>query len=168
MMALIFKDYRLDIKPIIQNCLWQIGRASWGGRSREIWLVRGCNRSLIQRAMYALEHRPKTILFTPSETTARNWSFRFPGIAIALESVLSWTDEGFTLDEEFVTSKLLDCKSTAVAPPKAKPKRSSRTAINQRLVPISQSLPILDQMVALCTLRIAIRYLPTERHCFKK
>jgi hypothetical protein len=67
--------------------LWRVGKASWGGRPREVDFARHVAADNRPALVAELSRRPKAVLLLPTEASVRRWGGATTNLAIALESV---------------------------------------------------------------------------------
>ncbi|TWU54972.1 hypothetical protein Poly51_37210 [Rubripirellula tenax] len=130
----IFADTKLDVRQIVADRLWQIGRRTIATRSRELWFIRGFGPTFHADILRQLTTRPKTIVFTPSEATAHYWSRIIPNTIIALDNTVDREEYQLWLDWNAVDDRVLESEESTAPVLKPAAKRSSRTAKIERLV----------------------------------
>lgn len=128
----LFTGIRLFIRPIVVDQLWQVGRTTIANRSREIWFVRGL--CIKHRAAFFqhLGSRPKTILFTPSESMAKVYAQSLTNTIIPLESIIGHDEHRWWIDYSAIEDRVLESDKPSPSP--ARPKRASRTAKIELLI----------------------------------
>jgi hypothetical protein len=111
--------------------LWQVGKATWAGRPRDVWFGRGNRADDIAIAVETLPRRPKAIVFTPTEHGAGRWQDEIDNLVIALESALSFDGREFRLDIEHVESRIIDAGlGLEEETPERKPRKRAERAAN--------------------------------------
>lgn len=130
-----FAGLRLAIQERIPGQLWQIGKATWAGRSREIWFLRAYRHKAFADVTAQLERRPKAIYFTPTEATAGRWQDRNrKSMMLALESALSFDGQRLLLDVDYIESRIVDAGwGAAPVPNRKRKKRGDRAANIEKL-----------------------------------
>jgi len=113
----------------IGNRLWRIGRATWAGRSREVYFVRAFRRFDDRAIVAEMLRRPKSVLFFPTVLSMKRWESIAANLVIPLDAVLTFDGESFAFDVEYVESRLIDA-GFADGPKKVAPqkKRGARMA----------------------------------------
>ncbi len=122
----LFTGVRLSIRPIIVDQLWQIGRTTIANRSREIWFVRGLSMKRRADIFQHLASRPKTILFTPSESMVKVYAQSITNTIIPLETIISLDEQRWWIDHDAIEERAFE--SDKPSPPATRPKRATRTA----------------------------------------
>lgn len=124
----------LSLQERVAGQLWQVGKANWSGRSRDVWFARAYRRSAVAAAVEQLKRWPKAVVFAPTEAGAGRWRDAGGNLVIALESALSFSAGGILLDVEYVEGRIVDAgmgpDSTAPRRPK---KRGERAANIEKL-----------------------------------
>lgn len=109
--------------------LWQTGRATWAGRSREVWFARAFRRAHAGDATKVLQGRPKAIVFAPTEAGAASWQAAAGNLVIALESALSLAGGSLAFDLPYVEGRIIDAGlGPEAAPQRRAKKRGDRAA----------------------------------------
>ncbi|WP_425619084.1 hypothetical protein NA78x_002815 [Anatilimnocola sp. NA78] len=111
-----FQGLQLAIRAEVSGQLWQIGKAKWAGRIREVWFVRGSSLEQADQVTRALKSRPKAIVFCPTEASVTRWSERLPNLLLALESTLSLGETGISFDTGYVESRIVDTHAGEISP----------------------------------------------------
>lgn len=130
-LASVFTDGGATVRPreLVEGCLWQVGKATWAGRSREVWFARAFRTERTANMTKPLEGRPKAIVFTPTEVAADRWRGVTNNLVIALESTLSAVDGSLLFDTDYVEGRIADAGLRADVAPKRPPmKRGPRPA----------------------------------------
>ncbi len=129
MLAAVFSDAILAIQQRVGDQLWQIGKAKWAGRSRDVWFVRAFRRGHTNDVTDVLRTRPKAIVFAPTEAGAERWAEAVGSLVIPLEAAISLESGVIRLDNEFVEGRILDAGLGAEATPQRRTnKRADRAA----------------------------------------
>lgn len=128
-LAVAFAGVHLFPQERVAGQLWHVGKATWAGRSREVWFARAFRRDGVSDSLKALQGRPKAILFAPTEMGAERWRDAAENLVIALESTLSIVDDAIHFDADYVEGRIVDAGMgpDAVSKPRAK-RRGERTA----------------------------------------
>lgn len=103
-----FRDIQLAIHERVARHLWQVGKAHWAGRTREVWFARSFRRDAVSAVTQVLASRPKAILFAPTELGAGRWQEITPNLTLALESTLTLANGSISFDAEYVAGRLVD------------------------------------------------------------
>jgi hypothetical protein len=114
---------------VVPPRLWRLGKATWGGRPREVFIARNLNCESVPAVVRALSRNPKGILFLPTEESLRFWFTEVPLLTVSLESALSVDGAGLRFDRGYVEARMEDeglVASTARAKPPV-PRRSRRS-----------------------------------------
>lgn len=111
-----------------------MGRATWAGRSREVWFVRAFRRAYAGDATKVLQGRPKAIVFAPTETGAARWQAATGNLVIALESALSLADGSLAFDLPYVEGRIIDAGLGPEATPKRRTKKRADRAAKIELL----------------------------------
>jgi hypothetical protein len=129
LLGAIFGAIRFDLQERVAGLLWQVGKATWVGRAREVWFVRSFVPGEVDLIARALKSRPKAVLFACLEATAIRLQERLPNPILALESTVSWAADGLAFDSTYVEGRLVDL-GVGIEPAKGRPtkKRSNRAA----------------------------------------
>ncbi len=124
-----FHGANLSVQERVAGQLWQVGKANWASRSREVWFARAFRRDNVTTALKELDRRPKAILFAPTELGASRWQEATNNLVLALESTVSIDDGTISFDAEYVESRIIDAGMGPDAPPKSRArKRGARAA----------------------------------------
>jgi len=124
-----FAGVNASLQERVAGQLWQVGKATWAGRSREVWFVRAFRRGRVADALKVLEGRPKAILFAPTEAGAERWRDATANLVIALESALTFAGGAICFDADYVEGRIVDAGMGPDAPPPTRTKmRASRAA----------------------------------------
>jgi hypothetical protein len=128
-LAAAFRGVNLSLQERVPGQLWQVGKANWAGRSRDVWFARAFRRDHAAVAVKELARRPKAILFAPTEAGAGRWQETTKNLVLALETTLSFDNGTIGFDSAYVESRIVDAglgaDSVATRRPK---KRAGRTA----------------------------------------
>lgn len=108
MLGTVFRDIRQSVEERVADRLWQVGNATWVGRPREVWFLRGYRNGDAEAAIGELKRRPKAIVFAPTETGAGRWQDAVGNLVIALESAVFIEDAELRLDVDYVESRIVD------------------------------------------------------------
>ncbi len=134
LLAAAFRGISLAIEPHVSGRLWQVGKAHWAGRSREVWFARCFRRGEAAAARDIMQRRPKAILFAPTEAGSALWRQALGHLTISLESTLTLSSEGIVFDAAHVESVLIDAGLGPAAPARQRPmKRAGPAAKIERL-----------------------------------
>src|SRR5262245_61646799 len=58
---------------LLRPRLWRLGKATWAGRPREVFLARNLTAESRRAVKEALAHRPKAVLLFPTEGAVQSW-----------------------------------------------------------------------------------------------
>jgi hypothetical protein len=125
-----FRGIQLAVQERVAGHLWQVGKANWAGRSREIWFARCFRHNAAAVVAKALERRPKAILFAPTEAGASRWQENTGNLVLALESVLVLNGNGIALDAAYVEGRLVDAGLGVGSAAARRPKKRADRAAN--------------------------------------
>ena len=129
LLAAIFRDVRLAIQQRVPEQLWQVGKATWAGRSREVWFARAFRRGHVDAAIGILSTRSKAIVFAPTETGAARWHEASSNLVIPLDATVAIDDDQIEFDVEFVEGRIIDAgMGSDSAPARPPQKRGGRAA----------------------------------------
>ncbi|RIK82908.1 MAG: hypothetical protein DCC68_05175 [Planctomycetota bacterium] len=103
-----FSGVNISIQERVVGQLWQVGKANWAGRSREIWFARAFRRHQVAAAVQKLNHHPKAILFAPTEVGAGRWREATGNLVISLDAVVSLDGDHLSLDVDDVEGRIID------------------------------------------------------------
>jgi hypothetical protein len=130
LLATAFQGIQLSVRERVAGHLWQVGKASWAGRSREVWFARCFRQDAAPAVIQELQRRPKAILFAPTETGAGRWQEITRNLVLALESTLLLTDDGIGLDTSYVESRIVDAGQGTGSMGRRRPKKRGDRAAN--------------------------------------
>lgn len=139
LLAAVFAGQRASMQTLPGTRLWQVGTAAWAGRLRRVWFSNTRDPRALEAASIELSKRPKTIVFVPTVEYAVAWRrlmnerMHTPVTIVALEECLTWSEEGFVLDEEFITAQIVDSQESSSSKPTPLPKRAVRAAKIEKL-----------------------------------
>lgn len=126
-LAVLFSIARVSVQARHDDCLWQVGKATWAGRPRDVWFLRNHRDAHVAAVAAELKRRPRAVVFAPTESTASRWGGATENLFIAIESAL--TTDGLRLDSDYIESRLVDAGFGAASSRRTRPKkRSCRTA----------------------------------------
>ena len=126
LLAAVFSGIRLSVDERVAGRLWQVGKANWAGRPREVWFARAFRATA---ALDMLRSRPKAIVFAPTEIGAERWCQATGNLVIALDSTLSIDCGSIVFDSEYVEGRIVDAGLGPDAVSKRRVKRrADRTA----------------------------------------
>lgn len=129
LLSAVFRGVALSITERVPGHVWQVGKARWNGRSREVWFARCFRRTAAAAACDLLQRRPKSILFAPTEAGALRWHEATGNLALALESTLTFCAEGIGFDADYVEGRIEEAGLGPSAPlPRRAKKRGERAA----------------------------------------
>jgi hypothetical protein len=116
---------------IVPLHLWRLGKATWAGSSREVFLARNLDAENRPVAKEALGHHPKAVLLFPTEAGVQCWAGATTNPTVGLESVLCLRDGRLHFDYAHMEGRLRDAGVAGECKPKRPiPKRGTRaTAI---------------------------------------
>lgn len=123
MLATIFTDAKLAIKPQAPPHLWQMGKANWAGRSRQIWFARAFRRGRCDAAVDILGRNKMAIVFAPTDAGAARWREAAGNLVIPLDAVVSINGDRFVLDIDDIEGRIVDAGMGSKSPKKKRPKK---------------------------------------------
>ena len=130
----LFADTRLAINPVVSDLLWQIGRRTFDGRSRELLFLRCVNTKNETSIVEQLGRRTRSLVFTPLNSSAAKLDSMVPSLVIGIQDVVEFSDDRLRIDWETVEDRLIESSESEIPKPKPQPRRSSRTAKIELLV----------------------------------
>jgi hypothetical protein len=128
-LASVFADVTLSLAAKVAPYVWHVGKATWAGRSRQIWFARGFRREGCQAARSLLRANSKAVVFTPTDLGAELWHEATGNLVIPLELVTSIGSGTLMLDIEDIQARIEEAIAVDIgkkAPTKTK--RSQRAA----------------------------------------
>lgn len=134
LLAAAFQGINLAIESHVAGRLWQVGKANWAGRSREVWFARCFRRTASAAVRDVMQRRPKAILFAPTEAGAVRWQEATGNLTISLESTLTITAEEIVLDAAHVEGLLIDAGLGSATPLRRPTKKRADRAANIELL----------------------------------
>ena len=129
-----FSGINLSMQERVTGQLWQVGKANWAGRSREVWFARGYRRNQVSATIQELNRRPKAILFAPTEIGAGRWQEAISNLSLALESAFSFDDGMIEFDTAYVEGRIVDAGLASVATASRRTKKRADRAANIELL----------------------------------
>ncbi len=130
----LFADTRLGIKTIDSDFLWQIGRRTFDGQSRELLFLRCLSVKNDTSIVEQLGRRKRSLVFMPLTSSAARLDSMVSNLVIGIQDVVEFSDDRLRIDWETVEDRLLESSESDVQKPKPQPRRSSRTAKIELLV----------------------------------
>ncbi|TWT68600.1 hypothetical protein [Crateriforma conspicua] len=130
----LFADTRLAINPVVSDLLWQIGRRTYKGQSRELLFLRCVNAKNGTSIVEQLGRRTRSLVFTPLTSSAARLDTMVSNLVIGIQDVVEFSEDGLQIDWEAVEDRLIESSESNVQKPKPQPRRSSRTAKIELLV----------------------------------
>lgn len=130
MLAALFRDAVLNVQQRVPHRLWHIGKATWAGRSRELWFARAVQLHQATEIVNVLRSRPKAILFTPTEIAAERCREATGNLVIPLEAAIVLEANTLGLDVEYIEGRICDAGLTADTTPIRRPKKRAVRAAN--------------------------------------
>jgi hypothetical protein len=131
-----FSGSQANIRPVesVEGRLWHVGKATWAGRSREVWFGRAFRSAQAADIARPLQSRPKAIVFAPTDIGAERWRGATENLVISLESTLSEVDGALRFDMEYVEGRIIDAGMGPDVESQQRPmKRGPRTAKTELL-----------------------------------
>jgi len=128
-LASVFAGVTLSLAAKVAPFVWHVGKATWAGRSRQIWFARGFRRDGCQAAVSLLRANSKAVVFTPTDLGAGLWQEATGNLVIPLDLVTSLDGGTLMLDVEDIQARIEDVTVVDIckrAPTKSK--RSQRAA----------------------------------------
>lgn len=130
----LFADTRLAINPFVSDLLWQIGRRTFIGQSRELLFLRCVNGKNETSIAKQLGRRKRSLVFTPLTSSAARLDSMIPNPVISIQDVVEFSEDGLRIDWESVEDRLVESSGPELPKPKRQSRRSSRTAKIELLV----------------------------------
>lgn len=123
MLASIFADAKLAIEPQVPPHLWQVGKANWAGRSRQILFARSFRSGRCDQAIDVLERHKMAVVFAPTDAGAARWHQAAGNLVIPLDAVVSLDGDQIVLDVDDVEGRIVDAGMGSASPKKKSPKK---------------------------------------------
>ena len=128
-LASVFAGVTLSLAAKVDPYVWHVGKATWAGRSRQIWFARGFRREGCNAAVNLLRVNSKAVVFTPTDRGAGLWHEATGNLVIPLELVTSLDSGTLMLDIEDIQARIEDANATDTGKrTPTKTKRSQRAA----------------------------------------
>ena len=128
-LASVFAGVTLSLAAKVAPYVWHVGKATWAGRSRQIWFARGFRREGCKAAVSLLRANSKAVVFTPTDMGAGLWHGATGNLVIPLELVISLDSGTLMLDIEDIQARIEDAIATDTGKrTPTKTKRSQRAA----------------------------------------
>lgn len=128
-LASVFAGVTLSLAAKVAPYVWHVGKATWAGRSRQIWFARGFRREGCQAAVSLLRANSKAVVFTPTDLGAELWHEAAGNLVIPLELVTSLGNGTLMLDIEDIQARIEDANDLDIGKrTPTKTKRSQRAA----------------------------------------
>jgi len=128
-LAYVFAGVTLSLAAKVAPYVWHVGKATWAGRSRQIWFARGFQREGCQAAVSLLRANSKAVVFTPTDRGAGLWHEATGNLVIPLELVTSLDRGTLMLDIEDIQARIEDANAVEIGKRSpTKTKRSQRAA----------------------------------------
>jgi len=128
-LASVFAGVTLSLAAKVAPYVWHVGKATWVGRSRQIWFARGFRREGCQAAVSLLRANSKAVVFTPTDLGAELWHEAAGNLVIPLELVTSLDNGTLMLDIEDIQARIEDANDLDIGKrTPTKTKRSQRAA----------------------------------------
>lgn len=118
---------------VLDGRLWLLGRATWAGRSREVWFARNALRATRPALTKELVRRPKAVVLVPTEDAVRGWAGTIANPVFALATLVTDAGTGVAFDAGAVEAAFAPSGSRVKPAPK-RTKRAERTAAIEKLV----------------------------------
>lgn len=128
-LASVFAGVTLSLAAKVAPYVWHVGKATWAGRSRQIWFARGLQREGCKAAVSLLRANGKAVVFAPTDRGAGLWHEATGNLVIPLELVTSLDSGTLMLDIEDIQARIEDAIATDTGKrTPTKTKRSQRAA----------------------------------------
>ena len=128
-LASVFEGVTLSLAAKVAPYVWHVGKATWAGRSRQIWFARGFRREGCNAAVNLLRANSKAVVFTPTDLGAGLWHEATGNLVIPLELVTSLDSGKLMLDVEDIQARIGDANAVEIGKKvPTKTKRSQRAA----------------------------------------
>jgi hypothetical protein len=108
MLAAMFVDAKLAIEPQAPPHLWQVGKANWAGRSRQILFVRAFRQGRCDQAIGILCRHKMAVVFAPTGAGAARWHQAAGNLVIPLDAVLAFDGDRLALDVDDIEARIVD------------------------------------------------------------
>jgi hypothetical protein len=105
-LASVFASVMLSMAAKVAPYVWYVGKATWAGRSRQIWFAMGFQREGCQAAISLLQANSKAVVFTPTDLGAGLWHEATGNLVIPLELVTSLDSGTWLLDIEDIQARI--------------------------------------------------------------
>jgi hypothetical protein len=129
-----FGCVNLSLQERAAGQLWRVGKATWAGRSRDVWFARAFRRNGSAKAIDALKGHAKAIVFAPTDNGAERWHAATANLVIGLESTLSLDEGSIVFDTDYVEGRIIDAGMGPDAGPKRRTKRRGGRAAKIELL----------------------------------
>ena len=128
-LASVFASVTLSMAAKVAPYVWYVGKATWAGRSRQIWFAMGFQREGCQAAISLLRANSKAVVFTPPDLGAELWHEATGNLVIPLELVTSLDSGTLMLDIEDIQARIENAIAVDIGKRlPTKTKRSQRAA----------------------------------------
>ena len=128
-LASVFAGVTLSLAAKVAPYVWHVGKATWAGRSRQIWFARGFRREGCQAAVSLLRANSKAVVFTPTDLGAELWHEATGNLVIPLDLVTSLDSGTLMLDVEDIQARIEGANDLDIGKrTPTKTKRSQRAA----------------------------------------
>lgn len=124
-LATVFAGVTLSLAAKVAPYVWHVGKATWAGRSRQIWFARGFRREGCQAAVSLLRANSKAVVFTPTDRGAGLSHEATGNLVIPLELVTALGSGKLMLDIEDIQARIEDATSVEIG--KKVPTRTKRS-----------------------------------------
>jgi hypothetical protein len=129
-----FSEVKLALRDVRPDNLWHVGRATWLGRSREIYFGAGLNAVGDDLAKTEIATHPKALLFTPLESSIPALRPTLHNSIISLECAARMESRNVMLDDEYIEERLIEANGPGSnGQVKRRPRRSVRTTAIESL-----------------------------------
>lgn len=123
LLASIFADAKLAIEAQAPPRLWQVGKANWAGRSRQILFARSFRSGRCDQAIDVLERHKMAIVFAPTDGGAARWHQAAGNLVIPLDAVLAVDGDRLALDVDDIEGRIVDAGMGSESPKKKRQKK---------------------------------------------
>jgi hypothetical protein len=138
LMDVVFASVQLSgsREEIVRDRVWRLGRANWGGASRNVYFARGLQRRDAWQVMNQAKFSERSVVFVPARLPEEDSRIEVLPFVIPLTAVISWQGTSIHFDQEFVEAEIASAvarqveRSDSRQPP---PSRGPRLALIEAL-----------------------------------
>ncbi len=130
----LFADARLAVKPLVGDRLWQVGRRTCEGRSRELLFLRSMGFGQELNIIEQLSRRPRSLVFMPLSSSAERLTEKTHNLVIGIEDLAEFSGDGLRIDWDAIEDRLGVAFGSETPKQKPQPRRSARVTKIELLV----------------------------------